>query len=162
LYKGEVPTEPITPEVTTITTGMENTSEEEYESAISQSNIEDTVETPKSVGTLYTMNTYLPGMKNDNGKAVFDDDTPESQARHDARIDGFVGLSRILNTDDWSTLDRTFAYCRNILFTNENNADAVKDLVYALGLKGDVNIRYALKSSAGRINSSDPRYYRYD
>lgn len=162
LYKGEVPTEPITPEITTITTGMENTSEEEYESAISQSNIEDTAETPKSVGTLYTMNTYLPGMKNDNGKAVFDDDTPESQARHDARIDGFVGLSRILNTDDWSTLDRTFAYCRNILFTNESNADAVKDLVYALGLKGDVNIRYALKSSAGRINSSDPRYYRYD
>lgn len=162
LYKGEIPTEPITPEVTTITTGMENTSEEEYESAISQSNIEDTVETPKSVGTLYTMNTYLPGMKNDNGKAVFDDDTPESQARHDARIDGFVGLSRILNTDDWSTLDRTFAYCRNILFTNKSNADAVKDLVYALGLKGDVNIRYALKSSAGRINSSDPRYYRYD
>lgn len=162
LYKGEVPTEPITPEVTTITTGMENTSEEEYESAISQSNIEDTVETPKSVGTLYTMNTYLPGMKNDNGKAVFDDDSPESQARHDARIDGFVGLSRILNTDDWSTLNRTFAYCRNILFTNESNADAVKDLVYALGLEGDVNIRYALKSSAGRINSSDPRYYRYD
>lgn len=161
-YKGEVPTEPIIPEVTTITTGMENTSEEEYESAISQSNIEDTIETPKSTGTLYTMNTYLPGMKNDNGKAVFDDDTPESQARHNARIDGFVGLSRILNTDDWNTLDRTFAYCRNALFTNESNADAVKDLVQALGLNGNVNIRYALKSSAGRINSSDPRYYRYD
>lgn len=161
-YKGEVPTEPIIPEVTTITTGMENTSEEEYESAISQSNIEDTVETPKSTGTLYTMNTYLPGMKNDNGRAVFDDNTPESQARHNARIDGFVGLSRILNTDDWNTLDRTFAYCRNALFTNESNADAVKDLVQALGLNGNVNIRYALKSSAGRINSSDPRYYRYD
>lgn len=162
LYKGEVPTEPITPEVTTITTGMENTSEEEYESAISQSNIEDTVETPKSTGTLYTMNTYLPGMKNDNGRAVFDDNTPESQARYNARIDGFVGLSKILNTDDWNTLDRTFAYCRNALFTNESNADAVKDLVQALGLNGNVNIRYALKSSAGRINSSDPRYYRYD
>lgn len=162
LYKGEVPTESITPEVNTITTGMENTSEEEYESAISQSNIEGTVETPKSVGTLYTMNTYLPGMKNDNGKAVFDDDSPESQARHNARIDGFVGLSRILNTDDWNDLDRTFAYCRNALFTNESNADVVKDLVQALGLNGNVNIRYALKSSAGRINSSDPRYYRYD
>lgn len=161
-YKGEVPTEPITPEVTTITTGMENTSEEEYESAISQSNIEDTVETPKSVGTLYTMNTYLPGMKNDNGKAVFDDDTPESQARHDARIDGFVGLSRILNTDDWKELDDYFAYCRNALFTNESNADVVKDLANILGLTDNVNIRYALKSSAGRINSSDPRYYRYD
>ena len=162
LYKGEVPTEPITPEVNTITTGMENTSEEEYESAISQSNIEGTVETPKSVGTLYTMNTYLPGMKNDNGKAVFDDNTPESQARHDARIDGFIGLSRILNTDDWDTLDRTFAYCRNVLFTNESNADIAKDLANILGLTGNVNIRYALKSSAGRINSSDPRYYRYD
>ena len=162
LYKGEVPTEPITPEVTTITTGMENTSEEEYESAISQSNIESTVETPKSVGTLYTMNTYLPGMKNDNGKAVFDDDSPESQARYNARIDGFVGLSRILKTDDWNDLDRTFAYCRNALFTNESNAGVVKDLVQALGLTGNVNIRYALKSSAGRINSSDPRYYRYD
>lgn len=162
LYKGEIPTEPITPEVTTITTGMENTSEEEYESAISQSNIEDTVETPKSVGTLYTMNTYLPGMKNDNGKAVFDDDTPESQARHDARIDGFVGLSRILNTDNWKELDDYFAYCRNALFTNENNADVVKYLANILGLTGNVNIRYALKSSAGRINSSDPRYYRYD
>ncbi len=162
LYKGEVPTEPITPEVTTITTGMENTSEEEYESAISQSNIEDTVETPKSVGTLYTMNTYLPGMKNDNGKAVFDDDSPESQARHDARIDGFVGLSRILKTDDWKELDDYFAYCRNALFTNESNADVVKYLANILGLTGNVNIRYALKSSAGRINSSDPRYYRYD
>lgn len=162
LYKGEVPTEPITPEVTTITTGMENTSEEEYESAISQSNIEDTVETPKSVGTLYTMNTYLPGMKNDNGKAVFDDDSPESQARHDARIDGFVGLSRILKTDDWKELDDYFAYCRNALFTNESNADAAKYLANILGLTGNVNIRYALKSSAGRINSSDPRYYRYD
>lgn len=161
-YKGEIPTEPITPEVTTITTGMENTSEEEYESAISQSNIEDTVETPKSVGTLYTMNTYLPGMKNDNGKAVFDDDTPESQARHDARIDGFVGLSRILKTDDWKELDDYFAYCRNALFTNESNADIAKDLANVLGLIGNVNIRYALKSSAGRINSSDPRYYRYD
>ena len=162
LYKGEVPTEPITPEVTTITTGMENTSEEEYESAISQSNIEDTVETPKSVGTLYTMNTYLPGMKNDNGKAVFDDDTPESQARHDARIDGFIGLSRILKTDDWKQLDDYFAYCRNVLFTNESNADIAKNLSNILGLTGNVNIRYALKSSAGRINSSDPRYYRYD
>ena len=162
LYKGEVPTEPITPEVTTITTGMENTSEEEYESAISQSNIEDTVETPKSVGTLYTMNTYLPGMKNDNGKAVFDDNTPESQTRHDARIDGFIGLSRILKTDDWKQLDDYFAYCRNVLFTNESNADIAKNLANILGLTGNVNIRYALKSSAGRINSSDPRYYRYD
>lgn len=162
LYKGEVPTEPITPQITTITTGMENTSEEEYESAISQSNIEDTVETPKSVGTLYTMNTYLPGMKNDNGKAVFDDDSPESQARHDARIDGFVGLSRILKTDDWKELDDYFAYCRNALFTSERNADAAKYLANILGLTGNVNIRYALKSSAGRINSPDPRYYRYD
>lgn len=162
LYKGEIPTEPITPEVTTITTGMENTSEEEYESAISQSNIEDTVETPKSTGTLYTMNTYLPGMKNDNGKAVFDDDSPESQARHDARIDGFVGLSRILNTDNWKELNDYFAYCRNALFTNESNADVVKYLANILGLTDNVNIRYALKSSAGRINSSDPRYYRYD
>lgn len=162
LYKGEVPTEPITPQITTLTTGMENTSEEEYESAISQSNIEDTVETPKSVGTLYTMNTYLPGMKNDNGKAVFDDDSPESQARHDARIDGFVGLSRILKTDDWKELDDYFAYCRNALFTSERNADAAKYLANILGLTGNVNIRYALKSSAGRINSSDPRYYRYD
>lgn len=162
LYKGEVPTEPITPEVTTITTGMENTSEEEYESAISQSNIEGTVETPKSAGTLYTMNTYLPGMKNDNGKAVFDDNTPESQIRHDARIDGFIGLSRILKTDDWKQLDDYFAYCRNVLFTNESNADIAKDLANVLGLTGNVNIRYALKSSAGRINSSDSRYYRYD
>lgn len=161
-YKGEVPTEPITPEVTTITTGMENTSEEEYESAISQSNIEDTIETPKSVGTLYTMNTYLPGMKNDNGKAVFDDDTPESQARYNARIDGFIGLSRILKTDDWKELDDYFAYCRNVLFTNESNADVAKNLADILELTGNVNIRYALKSSAGRINSSDPRYYRYD
>ncbi len=161
-YKGEIPTEPITPEVTTITTGMENTSEEEYESAISQSNIEDTVETPKSVGTLYTMNTYLPGMKNDNGKAVFDDDTPESQARHDTRIDGFIGLSRILKTDDWKQLDDYFAYCRNVLFTNESNANIAKNLANVLGLTGNINIRYALKSSAGRINSSDPRYYRYD
>lgn len=162
LYKGEIPTEPITPEVNTITTGMENTSEEEYESAISQSNIEDTVETPKSVGTLYTMNTYLPGMKNDNGKAVFDDDTPESQARYNARIDGFIGLSRILKTDDWKELDDYFAYCRNVLFTNESNADVAKNLADILELTGNVNIRYALKSSAGRINSSDPRYYRYD
>lgn len=162
LYKGEVPTEPITPEVNTITTGMENTSEEEYESAISQSNIEGTVETPKSVGTLYTMNTYLPGMKNDNGKAVFDDNTPESQARHDARIDGFIGLSRILKTDDWKQLDDYFAHCRNVLFTNESNTDIAKNLANVLGLTGNVNIRYALKSSAGRINSSDPRYYRYD
>ena len=161
-YKGEVPTEPITPEVTTITTGMENTSEEEYESAISQSNIESTVETPKSVGTLYTMNTYLPGMKNDNGKAVFDDNTPESQARYNARIDGFIGLSKILKTDDWKDLDDYFAHCRNVLFTNKNNADIAKDLANVLGLTGNVNIRYALKSSAGRINSSDPRYYRYD
>lgn len=161
-YKGEVPTEPIIPETNTITTGMENTSEEEYESAISQSNIEDTVETPKSVGTLYTMNTYLPGMKNDNGRAVFDDDSPESQARHDARIDGFVGLSRILNTDDWKELNDYFSYCRNALFTNESNAEVAKDLANILGLTGNINIRYALKSSAGRINSSDPRYYRYD
>lgn len=162
LYKGEIPTEPITPEVNTITTGMENTSEEEYESAISQSNTEGTVETPKSVGTLYTMNTYLPGMKNDNGKAVFDDNTPESQARHDARIDGFIGLSRILKTDDWEELDDYFAYCRNVLFTNESNADIAKGLADILELTGNINIRYALKSSAGRINSSDPRYYRYD
>lgn len=162
LYKGEVPTEPIAPEVNTITTGMENTSEEEYESAISQSNIEGTVETPKSVGTLYTMNTYLPGMKNDNGKAVFDDNTLESQARYNARIDGFIGLSRILKTDDWKELDDYFAYCRNVLFTNESNADIAKNLANVLGLTGNVNIRYALKSSAGRINSSDPRYYRYD
>lgn len=161
-YKGEIPTEPITPESKVIITGMENASGEEYATAITQSNIEETVETPKQVGTLYSMNTYLPGMKNDNGKAVFDDNTPESQARHDARIDGFIGLSRILKTDDWKQLDDYFAYCRNVLFTNESNADIAKDLANVLGLTSNVNIRYALKSSAGRINSSDPSYYRYD
>jgi len=108
------------------------------------------------------MNTYLPGMKNDNGKAVFDDDSPEGQARYNARIDGFIGLSKLLGTDDWNTLDRNFAYCRNALFANDNNSKLAKDLAYVLNLKGDVNIRYALKSSAGRYDSKDSRYYRYD
>lgn len=161
-YKGEIPEEPIIPETNTLTTGMENASTEEYESAITQSNIEETIETPKQAGTLYSMNTYLPGMKNDNGKAVFDDNSPESQARYNARIDGFIGLSKLLGTDDWNTLDRNFAYCRNALFANDSNSKLAKDLAYVLNLKGDVNIRYALKSSAGRYDSKDSRYYRYD
>lgn len=161
-YKGEIPTEPITPESKVIITGMENASEEEYAAAITQSNIEETVETPKQVGTLYSMNTYLPGMKNDNGKAVFDDDTLEGKIRQDARIDGFIGLSKLLNTDDWETLDKTFAYCRNAIFSEKKNSDLAEDLKNVLKLEGNVNIRYALKSSAGRYNYKDPKYYRYD
>ena len=50
-------------------------------------------------------------------------------------------------------------------FISHNESDTknfAKNLANILGLTGNVNIRYALKSSAGRINSSDPRYYRYD
>lgn len=161
-YKGEIPTESVTPESKVIITGMENASEEEYAAAITQSNIEETVETPKQVGTLYSMNTYLPGMRNDSGKAVFEDNTPEGKARYNARIDGFIGLSKLLDTDSWEKLDKTFAYCRNALFSEKNNSELAEDLKDALNLSGNVNIRYALKSSAGRYNYKDPRYYRYD
>lgn len=159
-YTGEIPTPPITPPDNTVTTGLENESQQSYEQMLSEANAVS--EVLQQTGTIYSMSTYMPGMKNDNGKAVFDDNSPEGTLRQQQRIDGFLGLSKVLDADDWNTLDQYFAYCRNALFTETDNAKLVADLKNRLGLTGTLDIRYGLKSTAGRRTYKDAKYYRYD
>lgn len=164
-YKGKTPSLPL-PTIEFSDNYMENIPEEEYKEAITVSNEEP--EPINSFGLLHSFNTYNPGMINDNGKAKFDDNSSEATVRFNARIDGFIGLMHILEsqgtpTDDYNYLDKLFSRIRVLLFTEKNNGQLVSDIKDLLNLNnGEISIQYALKSTAGRINSKNPRYYRYD
>jgi hypothetical protein len=105
-------------------------------------------------------------MINKDGKAVFDDNTPEAKEHFERRIDNFIGLMHILKDttdyDSYDTLDRKLSYIRNELFFNKDNASILNRLRRNLHLSGKLKIQYALKSTAGRLEGKDPKWYRYD
>ena len=166
-YKGKTPSLPL-PTIEFTNNYMENTPEEEYKEEITTSNVEQEPDQPNSFGLMHSFNTYNPGVANDNGKVKFLDNSPQAQERFNARIDGFIGLMHILEsqgtpTDNYAYLDKLYSRLRVLLFTNKNNGQLSSDIKDLLNLNdGEVSIQYALKSSAGRIDSKNPQYYRYD
>lgn len=140
--------------------GLLNATTQEYEELINNANKSE--EDQSVLGWLYTFNTYNTGMIDDDGKATFNDNTPEAQDRFNSRIDNFIGLMHILKNDSYKDLDQKLSIIRNELFFNKSNASILEKLRKVLKLQGELKIQYALKSSAGRRINKDSRYYRYD
>lgn len=144
--------------------GLLNATTQEYEELINDAN--KPKEDQSVLGWLYTFNTYNTGMINDDGKALFNDNSAEAQDRFNNRIDGFIGLMHILkntpNYNSYSGLDQKLSIIRNELFFNKDNASILDKIRRLLKLTGNLKIQYALKSSAGRRVNKDSRYYRYD
>lgn len=140
--------------------GLLNATTQEYEELINNANKSE--EDQSVLGWLYTFNTYNTGMIDDDGKATFNDSTPEAQDRFNSRIDNFIGLMHILKNNSYKDLDQKLSIIRNELFFNKSNASILEKLRQVLKLQGELKIQYALKSSAGRRINKDSRYYRYD
>lgn len=140
--------------------GLLNATTQEYEELINNANKSE--EDQSVLGWLYTFNTYNTGVINNDGKATFNDNTPEAQDRFNSRIDNFIGLMHILKNNSYKDLDQTLSIIRNELFFNKSNASILEKLRKVLHLQGELKIQYALKSSAGRRINKDSRYYRYD
>lgn len=158
------PLPPTIPSTEVPDTGVENATTSEYQQLLTNTN--RPVEATSLLGLAYSFNTYNPGMINKEGKAVFDDNTPEAKEHFERRIDNFIGLMHILkgtaDYDSYDTLDRKLSYIRNELFFNKDNASILNRLRRNLHLSGKLKIQYALKSTAGRLEGKDPKWYRYD
>lgn len=145
-------------------TGVENATTFEYQQLLTNTN--RPIEATSLLGLAYSFNTYNTGMINKDGKTVFDDNTPEAKEHFERRIDNFIGLMHILkgtvDYDSYDTLDRKLSYIRNELFFNKDNASILNRLRRNLHLSGKLKIQYALKSTAGRLEGKDPKWYRYD
>lgn len=158
------PLPPTIPSTEVPDTGVENTTISEYQQLLTNTN--RPIEVTSLLGLAYSFNTYNPGMINKDGKAIFDDNTPEAKEHFERRIDNFIGLMHILKDtadyDSYDTLDRKLSYIRNELFFNKDNASILNRLRRNLHLSGKLKIQYALKSTAGRLEGKDPKWYRYD
>lgn len=158
------PLPPTIPSTEVPDTGVENATTSEYQQLLTNTN--RPIEATSLLGLAYSFNTYNPGMINKEGKAVFDDNTPEAKEHFERRIDNFIGLMHILKDttdyDSYDTLDRKLSYIRNELFFNKDNASILNRLRRNLHLSGKLKIQYALKSTAGRLEGKDPKWYRYD
>ena len=158
------PLPPTIPSTEVPDTGVENATTSEYQQLLTNTN--RPVEATSLLGLAYSFNTYNPGMINKEGKAVFDDNTPEAKEHFERRIDNFIGLMHILkgtaDYDSYDTLDRKLSYIRNELFFNTDNSSILNRLRNNLNLTGELKIQYALKSTAGRLEGKDPKWYRYD
>lgn len=158
------PLTPTIPSTEVPDTGVENATTSEYQQLLTNTN--RPIEATSLLGLAYSFNTYNPGMINKEGKAVFDDNTPEAKEHFERRIDNFIGLMHILkgtaDYDSYDTLDRKLSYIRNELFFNKDNASILNRLRRNLHLSGKLKIQYALKSTAGRLEGKDPKWYRYD
>ncbi len=158
------PLPPTIPSTEVPDTGVENATTSEYQQLLTNTN--RPIEATSLLGLAYSFNTYNTGMINKDGKAVFDDNTPEAKEHFERRIDNFIGLMHILKDttdyDSYDTLDRKLSYIRNELFFNKDNASILNRLRRNLHLSGKLKIQYALKSTAGRLEGKDPKWYRYD
>lgn len=158
------PLPPTIPSTKVPDTGIENATTSEYQQLLTNTN--RPIEATSLLGLAYSFNTYNTGMINKDGKAVFDDNTPEAKEHFERRIDNFIGLMHILKDiadyDSYDTLDRKLSYIRNELFFNKDNASILNRLRRNLHLSGKLKIQYALKSTAGRLEGKDPKWYRYD
>ena len=158
------PSPPTIPSTEVPDTGVENVTTSEYQQLLTNTN--RPIEATSLLGLAYSFNTYNTGMINKDGKAVFDDNTPEAKEHFERRIDNFIGLMHILKDtadyDSYDTLDRKLSYIRNELFFNKDNASILNRLRRNLHLSGKLKIQYSLKSTAGRLEGKDPKWYRYD
>jgi hypothetical protein len=63
---------------------------------------------------------------------------------------------------DYDSLEDLIAYLHGIATTTDNIADLANDVKLQLRLPGNVGIRFAIKSSAGRLSKDYNEYNRYD
>lgn len=142
---------------------LENFSVKEYEDIITQSNIteEKQSDTNQITHEVYTFNMFEMGVsKDNNGMPQF----KGPQSKFAARIDNAIGLMKLpkFSNYNYDQLETIIGQLHNIVNTETNNSNLANQVKSILGLSGDVNISFAIKSSAGRINSNNSKYDIYD
>ena len=158
VYRG-VFVPPVTLAGSSPTTGLEN-SGEELAAIITGTNT--TEEIPQVQNghinhVLYTFNAFSTGMYNDRGKAKF----AGPKAKFDARIDNMIGLTKILETDDYYQLESYLGNIKNIIGTESDNSTIVTKVANLLRIGKPLKISYAIKSTAGRTKGTGI-YDRFD
>lgn len=144
-------------------TSLENGTLEEYEANIYEENATEEDEEVDFVNRVYTFNTMEMGVERDsNNKPVF----KGPQEKFDERVDNAIGLMHLplFANYTYDQLEDTIAYLHGLATTINDNTDLAKQLKLQLGLKGNIKVAWAIKSSAGRVNvnPSSPEYNRYD
>lgn len=163
-YKGPyVPQNPNNPQVQEAPdTPLENGTQEGYEANVYENNSTEEEESIDFVNEVYTFNMLEMGVDKDStGKPVF----KGSKAKFNARIDNAVGLMHLplFQNYTYDQLEETISYLHGLATTVDNNAQLAKDMKVQLGLKGNVTVNFAFKSSAGRIDTGqNTQYDRYD
>ena len=133
---------------------------EEYAEAVTETNlgVEHTPSiAPKMTHLLYTNSSFEMNVDNINDQPI-----PKCpQEIFDQRIDGAIGLMHLLPNASYSELEQIIAYLNNDAYNLTDNVELAESFKDQLELKGNVEIRYAIKSSAGMFNTNSPEYYRY-
>ena len=145
-------------------TGFEN-SPSSYEAVITEENSEEETKTPGISHKLYTFDTFDMGITLKDGKIEF-------EGRKEERIDNAIGLMNLLgyNPSNWGVnteeelyyrLEQEIANLTNRFRHTPDNSELANRLKRTLGLKGNVSIIYAIKSTAGENdNANYGKYYQ--
>ena len=104
---------------------------------------------------LYTFNTFAPGIVEENGNPKFDG----PQEKFDARIDNGVGLMKLFPTWDYKSIIETLAKLNNAF--KDGDITTIRDILH-LKNTDVINIRYGIKSTAGRLDGNKKLFNRFD
>lgn len=104
---------------------------------------------------LYTFNTFAPGITEENGKPKFDG----PQEKFNARIDNGVGLMKLFPTWDYKSIIDTLAKLNNAF--KDGDITTIRDILH-LKNTDVINIRYGIKSTAGRLDGDKKLFNRFD
>lgn len=152
----------------TMDNGLENGAEGDYERAIlGENQTEDNIiNYDESTDTfdhrVYTFASMEMGVEKDsNGKPKF----AGPKSKFDERIDNAIGLMHLPHfaNSTYDQLEKAIAYLHGLVNTVEDNTTLANKVKARLALRGNVKVQFAVKSSAGRVDTSRyPQYGRYD
>lgn len=140
---------------------LENGTEEAYQEAVYNENISEEREEINFVNRVYTFNTMEMGVdKDSSGMPIF----KGPQDKFNARIDNAIGLMHLplFANANYDLLEETIADLHGLATTVDDNANLASEIKRRLDLTGNISIAFAIKSSAGRINTTALEYNRYD
>ena len=152
----------------TMDNGLENGQEGDYERAVlGENQKEDNIvhydeATDTFAHRVYTFATMEMGVdKDSNGKPKF----AGPKDKFDERIDNAIGLMHLPHfaNSSYDDLEKVLANLHGLVSTVDDNATLASNVKTRLALRGNVKVSFAIKSSAGRVDTSRyPQYGRYD
>ena len=152
----------------TTDSGLENGQEGDYERAVLGENQKEDniVHYDEATDTfdhrVYTFATMEMGIdKDSNGKPKF----AGPKDKFDERIDNAVGLMHLPHfaNSSYDDLEKVLANLHGLVSTVDDNTTLASNVKTRLALRGNVKVSFAIKSSAGRVDTSRyPQYGRYD